>query len=40
MVLTRITAVDETVVQLNAERHWLYTAVDSDTERLLYSSRI
>jgi transposase-like protein len=29
-------AVDETVIQLNDERYWLYAAVDSDTNRLLH----
>jgi len=29
-------AVDETVIQLNDERFWLYAAVDSDTNRLLH----
>jgi transposase-like protein len=29
-------AVDETVIQLNAERYWLYAAVDPDTNRLLH----
>jgi transposase-like protein len=29
-------AVDETVIQLNNERFWLYTAVDPETNRLLY----
>ncbi|MFD1633795.1 IS6 family transposase [Haloplanus ruber] len=29
-------AVDETVIQLNDERYWLYTAVDPDTNRLLH----
>ena len=29
-------AVDETVIQLNDERFWLYAAVDSETNRLLY----
>ena len=29
-------AVDETVIQLNDERFWLYAAVDPDTNRLLH----
>jgi putative transposase len=29
-------AVDETVIQLNDERFWLYAAVDTDTNRLLH----
>ena len=29
-------AVDETVIQLNDERYWLYAAVDPDTNRLLH----
>jgi transposase-like protein len=29
-------AVDETVIQLNDERHWLYAAVDPATNRLLH----
>ena len=29
-------AVDETVIQLNEERYWLYAAVDLDTNRLLH----
>mgnify|MGYP000674513165 CR=1 FL=1 len=29
-------AVDETVIQLNDERFWLYAAVDSETNRLLH----
>lgn len=29
-------AVDETVIQLNNERFWLYGAVDFDTDRLLH----
>jgi transposase-like protein len=29
-------AVDETVIQLNAERYWLYAAVDPNTNRLLH----
>jgi transposase-like protein len=29
-------AVDETVIQLNDERFWLYAIVDSETNRLLY----
>jgi transposase-like protein len=29
-------AVDETVIQLNAERFWLYAAVDPETNRLLH----
>jgi len=29
-------AVDETVIQLNTERYWLYAAVDPDTNRLLH----
>jgi transposase-like protein len=29
-------AVDETVIQLNNERFWLYAAVDSETNRLLH----
>jgi len=29
--------VDETVIQLNDERFWLYAAVDSDTNRLLHA---
>ena len=32
-------AVDETVIQLNEERYWLYAAVDLDTNRLLHSIR-
>jgi len=28
--------VDEAVIQLNDERFWLYAAVDSDMNRLLY----
>ena len=28
--------VDETVIQLNSERYWLYGAVDPDTNRLLH----
>jgi len=30
-------AVDETVVQLNDERYWLYAAVDTETNKLLYT---
>jgi len=30
-------AVDETVIQLNDERFWLYVAIDSDTNRLLHA---
>ena len=29
-------AVDETVIQLNSERYWLYATVDPDTNRLLH----
>ncbi|GAB3313419.1 IS6 family transposase [Haloplanus salinarum] len=29
-------AVDETVIQLNDERYWLYAAIDPDTNRLLH----
>jgi len=29
-------AVDETVIQLNNDRYWLYAAVDPDTNRLLH----
>ena len=29
-------AVDETVIQLNSERYWLYAAVDPDTKCLLH----
>ena len=29
-------AVDETVIQLNSERYWLYAAVDPNTNRLLH----
>jgi transposase-like protein len=29
-------AVDETVIQLDDGRYWLYAAVDSDTNRLLH----
>jgi putative transposase len=29
-------AVDETVIQLNDERFWLYAAVDPETNRLLH----
>jgi len=29
-------AVDKTVIQLNSEWHWLYAAVDPDTNRLLH----
>jgi hypothetical protein len=29
-------AIDETVIQLNDERYWLYAAVDPDTNRLLH----
>ena len=29
-------AVDETVIQLDTERYWLYAAVDTHTNRLLY----
>jgi putative transposase len=29
-------AVDETVIQLNDDRHWLYAAVDPDTDEFLY----
>jgi transposase-like protein len=31
-------AVDETVIQLNDERYWLYAAVDPETNELLYIS--
>ncbi|MFQ3319610.1 MAG: putative transposase [Natronomonas sp.] len=30
-------AVDETVIQLNDERYWLYAAVDSETNELLHT---
>jgi len=30
-------AVDETVIQLNDEQYWLYAAVDSETNELLYT---
>ena len=29
-------AIDETVIQLNSERYWLYAAVDPNTNRLLH----
>lgn len=29
-------AVDETVIQVNGQRYWLYAAVDPDTNHLLY----
>jgi len=29
-------AVDETVIQLNDERHWLYAAVDPETDQFLH----
>jgi len=29
-------AVDETVIQVNDERHWLFTAVDPDTNEILH----
>jgi putative transposase len=29
-------AIDETVIELDEERYWLYAAVDPDTNRLLY----
>lgn len=29
-------AIDETVIQLNDERYWLYAAADPDTNRLLH----
>lgn len=28
--------IDETVIQLNVDRYWLYATVDSDTNRLLH----
>jgi len=31
-------AVDETVIQLNDEQYWLYTAVDPETNELLYTT--
>ena len=31
-------AVDETVIQLNDDQYWLYTAVDPETSKLLYTS--
>jgi putative transposase len=31
-------AVDETVIQLNDERYWLYAAVDPDTNELLHTT--
>jgi len=31
-------AVDETVIQLNDERYWLYAAVDPETNELLYTT--
>jgi transposase-like protein len=31
-------AVDETVIQLNDERYWLYAAVDPETNELLHTS--
>jgi len=37
MVPTNHVAVDETVIQLNSERYWLYAAVDADTNCLLYA---
>lgn len=33
-------AVDETVIQFNYDRYWLYTAVNADTNRLLHAVSI
>jgi len=30
-------AVDETVIQVDGERHWLYAAVDPETNRILHA---